>query len=82
MLYLNDASRNVRYISFAVSSTDHTNLDLHTLPVNGSIRILQVINARMITRGTILLFSKTTEDASPSCSLIISTLHFLKVFDI
>jgi len=52
------------------------------LPVNGSIRILQVINARMITRGTILLFSKTTEDASPSCSLIISTLHFLKVFDI
>jgi cinnamyl-alcohol dehydrogenase len=45
MLYLNDASRNVRYLSFAVSSSDHTNLDLRTLPVTGSIRILQVINA-------------------------------------
>ncbi|RLN38564.1 putative disease resistance RPP13-like protein 1 [Panicum miliaceum] len=45
MLYLNDASQNLRYLSLAVSSPDHTVLDLHTLPVTGGLRILQVINA-------------------------------------
>ncbi|KAJ1294711.1 hypothetical protein BS78_01G166600 [Paspalum vaginatum] len=45
MQYLNDASQNIRYLSLAVSSSDHTNLDLSTLSVTGGIRILQVINA-------------------------------------
>ena len=45
MPYLNDASQNLRYLSLAVSSSDHTILDLHTLPVTGGLRVLQVINA-------------------------------------
>ncbi|CAN6304458.1 unnamed protein product [Urochloa humidicola] len=45
MPYLNDTSQNLRYLSLAVSSSDHTTLDLHTLPVTGGLRILQVINA-------------------------------------
>ncbi|CAN6282379.1 unnamed protein product [Urochloa humidicola] len=45
MPYLNDASQNLRCLSLAVSSSDHTTLDLHTLPVTGGLRILQVINA-------------------------------------
>ncbi|KAF8722010.1 hypothetical protein HU200_022634 [Digitaria exilis] len=45
MLYLNDTSQNLRYLSLAVSSLDHTTLDLRNLPVTGGIRMLQVINA-------------------------------------
>jgi cinnamyl-alcohol dehydrogenase len=45
MLFLNDASQNLRYLSLSVSSSDHTMLDLRTLPITGGLRVLQVINA-------------------------------------
>ncbi|TVU46335.1 hypothetical protein EJB05_05861, partial [Eragrostis curvula] len=45
MPYLNDGSQNLRYLSLAVSSSDHANLDLRTLPTTGGLRILQIINA-------------------------------------
>jgi Leucine-rich repeat (LRR) protein len=45
MPYRNDASQNLRYLSLVVSSSDHTNLDLRTLPTIGGLRILQIINA-------------------------------------
>uniref|UniRef100_J3LQG1 NB-ARC domain-containing protein n=1 Tax=Oryza brachyantha TaxID=4533 RepID=J3LQG1_ORYBR len=42
---LNEASGSLRYFSLVVSSSDHTNLDLRTLPVSGGIRIFQVVNS-------------------------------------
>uniref|UniRef100_A0A0E0H2J4 NB-ARC domain-containing protein n=2 Tax=Oryza TaxID=4527 RepID=A0A0E0H2J4_ORYNI len=45
MKSMNEASGSLRYLSLVVSSSDHANLDLRTLPVSGGIRIFQVVNS-------------------------------------
>lgn len=57
--YLHETAANFRYLSVVVSSSEHTNVVLHSLTVPRGVRILKIVNALDNRRCSSKLFSSS-----------------------